>query len=116
VNWTVVDAVPSGNSNALRWGTLYNFRFDAAAPPACTSAVLDLFLAGSPGSLGIPTVGPRRSGDADGNGIVGIDDLLQVVNEWGRCRPGCCSADLAPAGGNSLVDIDDLLSVINNWD
>jgi hypothetical protein len=115
VNWTVVPAVPAGNSNALRWGTLYNYRFDASAPPACTSAVLDLFEAGSPGSIDIPTVGPRRAGDADGSGVVDIDDLLQVVNGWGRCGMGCCSADVAQAGGNGVIDIDDLLGVINNW-
>jgi hypothetical protein len=115
VNWTVVPAVPAGNSNALRWGTLYNYRFDASAPPACTSAVLDLFVAGSPGGIDISTVGPRRAGDADGSGVVDIDDLLQVVNGWGRCGMGCCSADVAPAGGNGVIDIDDLLGVINNW-
>jgi hypothetical protein len=52
-----------------------------------------------------------------GNGVVDVDDLLRVINDWGQCPmpPFACPADLAPPGGNSIVDVDDLLVVINNW-
>jgi hypothetical protein len=118
VNWTLLATEDASNGNALRWGTLYNFRFDAAAPPApagCTQATLDLFVAGTPGSITIDAVGPRRIGDVDAGGAVNIDDLLDVINAWGACKPGCCSADVAPVGGDAIVNIDDLLAVINNW-
>ncbi len=31
------------NANALRWGTLYNFRFDANVPPATGDATIGIF-------------------------------------------------------------------------
>jgi hypothetical protein len=58
-----------------------------------------------------------KLGDATGNGIVDIDDLLAVINAWGACPPPC-PADIPPTAGGSgdgVVNIDDLLAVINNW-
>jgi hypothetical protein len=49
----------------------------------------------------------------NGNGIVDVDDLLAIINDWGRCVG--CAADIAPPGGNGMVDVDDLLKVINDW-
>jgi hypothetical protein len=50
------------------------------------------------------------------NGVVDVDDLLMVVNNWGACEdPGNCPADIAPVGGNGTIDVDDLLYVINSW-
>jgi hypothetical protein len=45
-----------------------------------------------------------------GNGNVDVDDLLLVINSWGRCRG--CVADIEFSG---IVDVDDLLAVINQW-
>jgi aminopeptidase YwaD len=61
-----------------------------------------------------------KRGDVTGNGIVDVDDLLALINSWGRCPapPSACPADIpaAPGGmGDGVVDIDDLLRVINNW-
>ena len=50
---------------------------------------------------------------AGGNGVVNIDDLLVVINNWNG-GPGNV-ADIAPPGGNGIVNIDDLLAVINGW-
>ena len=49
-------------------------------------------------------------GDLDGDGIVGIDDLLIVISSWGSCDG--CPADF---DNNGEVGIDDLLVVIANW-
>ena len=53
-------------------------------------------------------------GDANGDGVVNINDLLEVINHWGPCppAPNFCSAELT---GDPLVNIDDLLAVINHW-
>jgi hypothetical protein len=52
-------------------------------------------------------------GDANVNGIVDVDDLLMVINNWGNCDADeTCLGDLT---GNGVVDVDDLLEVINNW-
>jgi hypothetical protein len=53
--WTV-DFNDDPNANAIRWGTLYNFRFDASAPPTTGTGTLGLFKPGSPDSLDIPGI------------------------------------------------------------
>jgi hypothetical protein len=39
VTWSYVDVSPA-NDNALRWGTLYNYRFDCDLPPATANITL----------------------------------------------------------------------------
>jgi hypothetical protein len=60
---------------------------------------------------------PTTPGDITGDGVVDVDDLLAVINAWGKCSapPGKCAADIAPEEGDGVVDVDDLLVVINNW-
>jgi hypothetical protein len=52
-------------------------------------------------------------GPGGGNGVVNIDDLLEVINSWGQGNGN--PADIAPPGGDNIVNIDDLLAVINAW-
>ena len=52
-----------------------------------------------------------KIGDSTGNGVVDVDDLLEVINAWGAC-PNPCAPDHT---GNGVVDVDDLLIVINQW-
>jgi hypothetical protein len=47
-------------------------------------------------------------GDATGNQIVNVDDLLVVINNWGN--PG-----LGDLNASGTTDVDDLTLVINNW-
>jgi uncharacterized membrane protein len=59
---------------------------------------------------------PLRAGDVDGNGSVGVQDLLGVINGWGACSVphsvATCPADLDV---NGTVGVPDLLRVINDW-
>lgn len=50
VNWACTTAAPSDTANALRWGTLYNFRFDAAAD-WLGSFEIGLFKSGTPAAV-----------------------------------------------------------------
>lgn len=52
--------------------------------------------------------------DATADGVIDVDDLLTVINNWGACDlpPGECNGDLT---GDGLVDVDDLLIVITSW-
>jgi hypothetical protein len=43
VRWATVPFSTNSNANAIRWGTLYNFRFDANVPPVLSSVTLGLF-------------------------------------------------------------------------
>ncbi len=59
-----------------------------------------------------------KPGDATGDGLINVADLLEVIRRWGPCPPPCparCAADVFPTAGNCGVNVDDLLAVINNW-
>ena len=53
-------------------------------------------------------------GDVNGDGFVGILDLLEVISAWGECPepPEECPADL---DGDGLVIVPDLLIVLANF-
>jgi hypothetical protein len=48
ITWSSETFAQNQNANAIRWGTLYNFRFDAAAPPGSGAATIGFFKTGSP--------------------------------------------------------------------
>ncbi len=50
-------------------------------------------------------------GDLDGDGVVGILDLLALLSAWGPCA-GECPADL---DGDGAVGVLDLLALLANW-
>ena len=53
--------------------------------------------------------------DISNNGVVNVNDLLAVINQWGSC-PTPCSADVnAQPCGDGTVNVNDLLAVINAW-
>lgn len=62
---------------------------------------------------------PDNGDGTYGNGVVNIDDLLNVINTFGPAASGdpCDMAPATSAGGhgNGVVNIDDLLTVINNF-
>ena len=53
---------------------------------------------------------PPLAGDLNGDEIVDIDDLFQLLGAWGACK--ACPEDL---DGNGAVDIDDLFTLLGNW-
>ncbi len=61
ITWSMVDV--GANSNALRWGTLYSFRFDTDAEPGEVTVTMGLFEAGTPSSVDATTTGPVGSSD-----------------------------------------------------
>lgn len=52
-------------------------------------------------------------GDLDGNGIINVFDLLELLAQWGECDD-CddCPADL---DGGCSVNVFDLLLLLGNW-
>ncbi len=57
----------------------------------------------------------RCAADLVGDGVVNVEDLLAVVNEWGPCPQPCslpCLADVIP---DCSVNVDDLLAIIHGW-
>lgn len=58
---------------------------------------------------------PVNDPDVDGDGTVGVQDLLLVLAAWGPCPPDPdpCPADL---DGDGVVGVTDLLFVLGAWD
>ena len=48
ITWNTETFAQNQNANAIRWGTLYNFRFDADQPPQAANATIGFFKTGSP--------------------------------------------------------------------
>ena len=51
------------------------------------------------------------NGDTNNDGSVNVQDLLELLNQWGQCS-GSCSADF---NGDQMVDVTDLLTMLANW-
>ena len=139
VTWAAQTYAVNQNANALRWGTLYNFRFDANQAPGTASVVIDLFRPGTPTSVSVATVTPGVCGGApngnacsDGNACTQIDTCQSGVctggsvvvctassacHQAGTCAPatGVCSDPGAPNGtacndGSACTQIDGCVS------
>src|SRR6185295_16710146 len=54
--WSSETLAQNPNANAIRWGTLYNIRFDSNRPPTTVNATLGFFKTGAP--LTIQVQGP----------------------------------------------------------
>jgi hypothetical protein len=57
VTWSTETFAQNQNANAIRWGTLYNFRFDADQAPQTANATVGFFKTGSPMTVEIQAPG-----------------------------------------------------------
>jgi len=57
ITWSSETFAQNQNANAIRFGTLYNFRFDADQPPNPTNATVGYFKTGSPTFVGVQAAG-----------------------------------------------------------
>ena len=53
ITWNSETFAQNQNANAIRWATLYNFRFDANLPPQSVNATIGFFKTGSPMTVAI---------------------------------------------------------------
>jgi hypothetical protein len=100
------------NSNALRWGTMYNFWFDANRPPASANATLGLFKPHSTQSVLFTARAPAPPivpGDLNGDGHVDLTDLAMLLADYG-CNTAPCAGDTDGDGDTDLVDLATLLA------
>ena len=98
------------NSNALRWGTMYNFWFTSNAAPATVNATLGLFKPHTPNAVSFPVTGPGAPpcpADLDGDGAVGSGDLAILLGSWNG--PG---GDLT---GDNVTGSEDLALLLGSW-
>jgi hypothetical protein len=101
------------DSNALRWGTMYNFWFEADQPPATGNVTLGLFKPHTPQSVAwlarIPGGPPGRPGDLDGDGDIDLSDLAILLSDFG-CQSPPCPGDVDADGDTDLSDLTVLLA------
>ncbi len=100
VKWNCETFAANPNANALRWGTLYNFRFDANVPPGNFQITAGIFKPGSPTSFTINTVVPSAC-NSDGVCQSGEDCTncpADCSNQGGGT--GCCGNGTCEVGEN----------------
>jgi len=127
ISWETSTFGENENANAIRWGTMYNFRFTATAAPEIGQIELGIFKPGGADSYNISTYIPAGNPidpcdlpladcpeDVDSNGIVAVGDLLSIIGDFGDCGDGT----YRPAGdvdGDCCVSVSDLLAVVGAW-
>ena len=99
------------NTNALRWGTMYNFWFDADAEPGTGAVTLGLFKPHTPSELSaimqVPAAAVDCPADLDGDGDVGTSDLLILPADWDTP-----DSDIT---GDGTTGTSDLLVLLADW-
>lgn len=118
--WSTDSYETNTNANALRFSTMFNFRFDADQPPVPGVAVLGLFKPGDAPNPEIPVlvpatpkVEPGCPADLNGDGLTNGADLGLLLGKWGPCPEGePCSEDLNDDG---VVNGADLGLLLGSW-
>lgn len=61
ISWASETFAQNQNANAIRWGTLYNFRFDSNRPPQTANATIGFFKTGAPITISVQGPSPATS-------------------------------------------------------
>jgi hypothetical protein len=115
VSWTSPQTFAQNpSSNALRWGTMHNFWFDANAAPASAlgSITLGLFKPYSPQSVtidGMPVPGQGCRTDVNSDGALNVADFLAYLVLYASNDP---RADFTNDGA---VDVSDFLAYLTQY-
>ena len=100
ITWSTETQAANNNANAIRWGSLYNFRFDANTPPQSGTITLGLWKPGSPDSIAgagdVPSAGGAIAAFCFGDGTVAA---CPCTNS-GSTEHGC---DNSAGTGGSLL-------------
>ena len=119
ISWATQPYAQNPFSNPLRWGTLYNFRFDANVGPGAqgVSATLGLFKPGTPESLAAtgviaPAGGNACLGDLDSDGDVDLQDLAILLAHFGQFGASAAEGD---TDGDADVDLQDLATMLASF-
>jgi hypothetical protein len=91
--WTTAQSFSqNANANAIRWGTMYNFWFDAPTAPADGIALLEMFKPGTPDAVvlnvKVPGAPPcyANCDQSTAQPVLNIDDFTCFVNEFARAQ------------------------------
>jgi hypothetical protein len=103
-SWSTTPFASDPNANALRWGTLYNFRFSANRPPTTGAVTIGLFEPGAPASVLAAATIPAPCDD----------DATCEAGEACACQADCPGqgANQDGDGLGACSDCDDLDSAV----
>ena len=119
LRWETADSFDDDpEANALRWGTLYNFRFVCDRAPAEVVASLGLFAPDADDEndpVDVTVVGPADGflrGDGNGDGALSLSDAVVALEWLFLSQPlGCIdAADFDDDGNAGLADVVQLTS------
>lgn len=115
VTWNTDSHAVNPNGNAIRWATMYTFRFDAStAPVGDTNGFAGYFRSGIGDGVGLELdrpgdcLGTECPGDLNGDGIVSVEDILVVLDAFNQ-------NDSGDTDGDGVTDVVDLLTVIGEY-
>ena len=83
---------------------------DTNEVPGCTNPEADNYNPNATDDDGSCTFAPDCPGDFDGNGFVGVNDVLIALGAFG-CQ-GVCEADL---DGDNIVGVNDILTMLSGF-
>ena len=99
MTWSTENFAQNANANAIRWGTMYNFRFDSNLPPQLVNATIGFLKTGSPITVQVqsPGSGPTatvsvsgRVKTATGRGV--YNARVTIVSSGGTTRMAITNA------------------------
>jgi len=107
LSWTTATFQQNPNANALRWGTLYNFRFDADYPPATAAAVIGLFRGGlGYNQVVATTLAPHACTPVASEELGCADDIDDDCDGLADCADfDCCTVAACEDGIDSDGDL-----------
>lgn len=123
IQWATQTFEQNPGANALRWGTMYNFWFDASAAPVDTDSTLSLFKPGSPAHYLGATRGPASTAllaDMNCDGAVNnfdIDAFVLALTDMAAydAQFPDCDASAGDVNGDGLLnnfDIDPFVTCL----
>jgi len=108
--------VQNANSNAIRWGTMYNFWFVANRPPSTGNGTVTLFKPHTPqsGQLAVTVPQPCQvAGDVSMSGSASGADVTRYIDCISGGDTTGADCDCADLDNNHLLDAGDTEAFVN---